>query len=280
MAINIQIAEPSANLKPFIRYYKYIESDVTGILKAVPITNLELYFNYSHVNIYSQGYYDIDYPKVFLVGLQSYDQVGFTHMYGTDRGGGFVIVFQPQGINHLFGICSADFSKYALEGDSIFKKDIYCLYDRLKEFYNVNDMKILVEKYFSKYAKYAYSKSNLINDISCYIEKSHGMIRVSQLCEVFHITPRSLQRKFKDEIGVSPMDHLHIYRINRAIRMLTSNPCADLTEISYRSGYYDQAHFTKDIKKIIDITPGQVQGSNKMKDSTHHDRLFLRVDKN
>lgn len=124
MAIIIQIAEPSANLKQFIRYYKYIESDVTGILKGIPITNVELYFNFTHINVYSQGYYNIDNPRILLVGLQSYDQVGFTHMYGNDRGGGFVIVFQPQGFNHLFGISSADFSKYALKGDSLFKKDI------------------------------------------------------------------------------------------------------------------------------------------------------------
>lgn len=278
MAINVQIAEPSANLKPFIRYYKYIESDITGILKGIPITNIELYFNYTHINVYSQGYYDIDNPKVFLVGLQSYDQVGYTHMYGTDRGGGFSIVFQPQGFNHLFGICGADFNKYVLEGDSIFKNDIYCLHDRLEEFFNVNDMKILVEKYLSKYAKYADSKSTFINDITCYMEKSYGMVRVSQLCEVFHITPRLMQRKFKKEIGVSPMELSHIIRINRAIRMLTSNPNADLTEISYLSGYYDQSHFTKDIKRIIGKTPGQVQVSKNMKETTHHDRLFLRAD--
>ena len=74
-------------------------------------------------------------------------------MYGTDRNGGFAVVFQPQGFYHLFKLKSSDFYRYIVSGESIFKKDIYHLWEQLQTFYNVIDIKELVESYLSNYAK-------------------------------------------------------------------------------------------------------------------------------
>lgn len=278
MGKKIEIAEPSAPFKPFIRYYKYIESDVTGILKVVPITFVELYFNFTHINLFSPGYYDLDNPRIHLAGLHQYEQNTFTHMYGTDRNGGFVIVFQPQGFYNLFNIKSSDFCKFAINGESILKKDIYNLWEALQTFYNVEDMKKLVEDYLSDYTKQASCRPNLINNIINYMDNSNGIIRVSQICNLFNVTPRSLDRHFKDEIGISPKELLNIFRINKAIKLITDNPDCDLTGISYLSGYYDQSHFIKEIKKIIGISPGHIQGSETNKVSTHHNILFIKND--
>lgn len=276
MSILVQIAEPSPLYKPFIKYYKYIESDVTGILKGIPITDVELYFNFTHINVFCKGYYDIDNPKIALVGLQNLDQNGYTHMYGTDRGGGFAVVFKPQGFYHLFGIKSSDFTKYALDGKSIFKTEIFSLHDQFQALYNVYDMKILFENYMLKYVKQSVHRYYLINDIISYMEKSAEMIRLSQICKIFNIGTRSLQRQFKEEIGLSPMELLQILRINKAIRLLNGGKDFNLAEISYLSGYYDQSHFIKDIKKITGNTPGKIQSNEKTLESTHHNRLFIR----
>jgi AraC-like DNA-binding protein len=278
MGIKIQIAEPSVLFKPFIRYYKYIESDVTGILKIVPITYIELYFNFTHVNVFSPRYYDLDNPRIHLVGLQQYDQNGFAYMYGTGIGGGFAIVFQPQGFFHLFNVKTSNFCKYCINGESILKSDIDHLWEKLQEFYNVNDMKKLFESYFSNYAKQACSAPDLINNIISYMDKSNGMIRISQICDMYNTTPRSLERRFKDDIGLSPKELLHIFRINKAMRMINEKPNCDLTEISYLSGYYDQSHFIKDIKKITGISPGQLQGRESIKDEIFDNRFFIKTD--
>lgn len=275
MGILVQIAEPSPPYKPYILYYKYIESDITGILKAIPIKDVELYFNFTHINIFCRGYYDVDNPRIHLVGLQHLDQNGYTHMYGTDRNGGFAVVFKPQGFYQLFGIKISDFTKYALDGNSLFKDEIYFLHEQLQSFYNVNDMKILFENYISKYVKQSVHQSCLINEIISYMGKSAGMIRVSQICKIFNIGSRSLQRLFKDEIGLSTMELMQILRINKAIRLLNGEKDFDLSEISYLCGYYDQSHFIKDIRKITGTTPGQINNNKSISKSIHHNRLFI-----
>lgn len=275
MGILVQIAEPSPPYKPYIIYYKYIESDITGILKAIPIKDVELYFNFTHINVFCRGYYDVDNPRIHLVGLQHLDQNGYTHMYGTDRNGGFVVVFKPQGFYQLFGIKISDFTKYALDGNYLFKDEIYLLHEQLQSFYNVNDMKILFENYISKYLKQSVHQSCLINEIISYMGKSAGMIRVTQICKIFNIGTRSLQRLFKDEIGLSTIELLQILRINKAIRLLNSEKDFDLSEISYLCGYYDQSHFIKDIRKITGTTPGQINNNKSISKSIHHNRVFI-----
>ncbi len=276
--MKIQLSEPSEPFKPFIRYYKYIESEVTGIYKAVPSTFVELYFNFTHINLFSPGYYDLDNPRIHVTGLHQYEQNIFSNMYGTDRNGGFVIVFQPQGFYNLFNIKSSDFCKFAINSDSILKTDIYNLWEKLQTFYNVEGMKRLVENYLSDYAKKASGRFDIINNIINYMENSNGMIRVSQICDLFNVTPRSLNRYFKNEIGISPKELLNIFRINNAIKLITENPDCDLTGISYLSGYYDQSHFIKEIRKITGIAPGHIRVSESIKVAIHHNLLFIKKD--
>ena len=56
MGQKIEIAEPSKLFKPFVYYYKYVETDLTGMYKIVPIPFVELYFNFTNLNLISPGY--------------------------------------------------------------------------------------------------------------------------------------------------------------------------------------------------------------------------------
>ena len=277
MGQKIEIVEPSELFKPFIQYYKYIETDLTGILKIVPISYVELYFNFTHVNLFSPEYYDVDFPKIHLAGLQLYDQTAYTNMFGTERKGGFCVVFRPRGFYKLFGIKSSDFSKYCVMGDSVFKRDVYYLWEQLGECGDITSMKELFENYFSGFAKRHSVRTDLLDHIVSRMDKTNGMMRVSQLCNIYNITPRSLERHFMEEIGMPAKELLQIFRINRAIRLLAENPDANLAGISYLSGYFDQSHFIKDIRKITGISPGQLQGIGTAREAVYN-RLFIKTE--
>lgn len=84
-----------------------------------------------------------------------------------------------------------------------------------------------------------------------------------------------MERHFMEEIGISPKEMLQIFRINKAIRMLAKEPNANLAGLSYLSGYFDQSHFIKDIKRITGFTPGQLQETETGKKAVHN-RLFIK----
>jgi AraC-like DNA-binding protein len=275
MGQKIEIAEPSELFKPFIQYYKYVETDMTGFYKIVPIPYVELYFNFTHLNLFSPEFYDLDFPIVHLAGLHLYDQIAYSNMTGSDRKGGFCIVFRPRGFYNLFRIKSSDFSRLCVTGDSVFKRDIYFLWEQLSHCSEITSMKGLFENYFSGLAQGHYPRPDLLDHIVGRMDKTGGMIRVSQLCNIYNITPRSLERHFMEEIGMPAKELLQIFRINKAIRMLAEKPNANLAGLSYLSGYFDQSHFIKDIKKLTGISPGQLQETETGRKNVHN-RFFIK----
>ncbi|WP_338554114.1 helix-turn-helix domain-containing protein [Paenibacillus sp. KS-LC4] len=95
----------------------------------------------------------------------------------------------------------------------------------------------------------------LINQMVDWIIAQRDATKVDQLCTVFHINKRSLQRLFDQYVGVSPKWVIQLYRLQNAAEMLDRNPSHDWTQLSLELGYHDQSHFIKDFKAVIGVTP-------------------------
>lgn len=67
---------------------------------------------------------------------------------------------------------------------------------------------------------------------------------------------RQLERKFTSQIGMSPKQLGKVIRLQTALKMMLESRPESLTTIAYDSGYYDQAHFSKDFKEFAGIAPG------------------------
>lgn len=77
---------------------------------------------------------------------------------------------------------------------------------------------------------------------------------------------RQLERKFINQIGISPKQLGKVIRLQTALRLLLSQQSENLTQIAYESEYYDQAHFNRDFKEFTGINP---------KDFPEHDHMQL-----
>ncbi|MEZ4970260.1 MAG: helix-turn-helix domain-containing protein [Flavobacteriaceae bacterium] len=66
---------------------------------------------------------------------------------------------------------------------------------------------------------------------------------------------RQLERNFKKQIGVSPKQLGKVIRLQTALKMLLDQKAENLTDIAYKSEYFDQAHFIKDFREFTGINP-------------------------
>lgn len=66
---------------------------------------------------------------------------------------------------------------------------------------------------------------------------------------------RQIERKFTQQIGMSPKQLGKVIRLQTALKMMLESQPESLTKIAYNSDYYDQAHFTKDFKEFTGTTP-------------------------
>lgn len=82
-------------------------------------------------------------------------------------------------------------------------------------------------------------------------------LTIEQLSSQAAISRRQLERTFRQEVGLPAIHLKTLHRIRQARMLINLNPQRSLTEIALSSGFYDQAQFIHQFKKITHQTPGQ-----------------------
>lgn len=104
-----------------------------------------------------------------------------------------------------------------------------------------------------------------VNAIVEYVEGHRDVQRVSQVCEKFAITERSLQRLTARRIGLSPKWLIQRRRLHEAADRLRHGTSAQfapgsgqhLSTVAIELGYADQAHFGRDWRRVTGLTPSE-----------------------
>ncbi|MCM3785170.1 helix-turn-helix transcriptional regulator [Neobacillus mesonae] len=94
-----------------------------------------------------------------------------------------------------------------------------------------------------------------MDKITEYIQKQQDITKVDQVCEHFQINKRTLQRIFKQYVGISPKTVIKLYRLQNAAEALELGQDINTLELSLELGYHDQSHFIKDFKTVVGQTP-------------------------
>lgn len=92
--------------------------------------------------------------------------------------------------------------------------------------------------------------------IEC-IAANPEITRVDDLIIRLRLNKRTLQRIFERYVGVSPKWVIRRYRLHEAADRLASGEAVNWPGMALDLGYFDQAHFIKDFKKIVGTTPAK-----------------------
>ena len=79
----------------------------------------------------------------------------------------------------------------------------------------------------------------------------------SDLYELLDISPRQCQRMFAKHYGITPKMVLTVLRFQKCLRLLLLNN-TNTNRVLDDLNYYDQAHFTKDFKRHLGLTPTEL----------------------
>jgi AraC-like DNA-binding protein len=88
------------------------------------------------------------------------------------------------------------------------------------------------------------------------INGAMGSIRIGQLARSLDISPRQLNRRFLQVVGLSPKKFSAINRFQKAL--LFKHSGCSTGEVLAETGYYDQAHFIHDFQRYARSSPEQV----------------------
>ena len=64
-----------------------------------------------------------------------------------------------------------------------------------------------------------------------------------------------MEEKFSKSLGISPKEFCKIEKLNHFLSNFFQYEDMNLTQLTFKSGYYDQSHLIKDFKYFVDLSP-------------------------
>ena len=95
---------------------------------------------------------------------------------------------------------------------------------------------------------------DLLGLVGAMIE-DRSLVRVDQVAALGGLSVRSLQRLFAGYVGVNPKAVLARYRLQDAAAALDAGIVDDLAGLAASLGWFDQAHFSRDFRAVVGVTP-------------------------
>ncbi|MCQ1060879.1 AraC family transcriptional regulator [Photobacterium sp. ZSDE20] len=113
--------------------------------------------------------------------------------------------------------------------------------------------------------------TRLSDQIIAKIRQHKGNIQVQELERLSGYTSRTLQRIFKNDIGLTPKGFSRAIRCQCAVYDINHNDELVFSELAADLGFSDQSHFLKEFKKLVKATPQEYL--NRVKQKTYLERI-------
>ncbi len=87
------------------------------------------------------------------------------------------------------------------------------------------------------------------------ILQQKGQLRIAEVREQVYLTERTLERKFIDQVGLTPKQFAKIIQFKSSMKQLSEDTYGQLLDVGLDSGFADQSHFIRSFKKYTGQTP-------------------------
>ncbi|MBT8310124.1 MAG: AraC family transcriptional regulator [Flavobacteriaceae bacterium] len=260
-------------LETFIECYFSWESDgpIKLDIESPPNACEAIVYNYgSPYRISNQKYDDLEVPSCFINGqsIQNYT----LHFDGNI--GIIGVALRPGALYKLFEI-----PMFSLTDERLDFKEVspdFCS-KRLAPILNAKNLEArldsliaITEDLFTT----ANKDDSIIQEAASKIFSDKGKTNVTEhLCDI-PMSRRNFERKFLEEVGVSPKMYAKIRRFSFCCSLMAGDREADLMDVLHQGGYYDQSHFIKDFKYFSGRTPRKYAKTNNEL-AYHVDRMAI-----
>jgi transcriptional regulator GlxA family with amidase domain len=112
----------------------------------------------------------------------------------------------------------------------------------------------IIEDYFMQLVQQSKKEFSVLDQVLIQSIKEPAVC-IDQLVQSVFLSPRQLERKFNERIGISPKLFLRICRFNNSYWMHLKNPKMSWFDIAMSCGYTDYQHLAKEYKAFTGTTP-------------------------
>lgn len=248
---------PNPILAPYVKCIWTLEaSGVPGMAhreKVLPDGCMELIFHYGDLfRKYGESKNELQ-PRSFVHGqIKTHIEIG-----PTGNTGMIAVRFYPHGLAAFVTIPMNELTENVTEVGALFGGVAIELEGRLCNAKNEQERVALINTFLTKRLKPASVRTNAVANTVSLIVARGGNMEIKDLAKAACMSERQLERAFMCTVGLSAKMFARISRFQGSIKAAQSGKVTTLTQLAHASGYYDQAHFTKDFKTFAGVSPVQ-----------------------
>jgi AraC-like DNA-binding protein len=98
-----------------------------------------------------------------------------------------------------------------------------------------------------------------IEDSVAELLRSGGATRISTLAREVRLSMRGFQTLFRASVGLVPKEFARLLRLQATLRAIDGG--GELAVLAADAGYADQAHATREIKRVTGLTPARLRAA-------------------
>ncbi|MFD2572923.1 DUF6597 domain-containing transcriptional factor [Spirosoma soli] len=256
--MNYQEIQPPDYLQDYVRYMWTLDNWGTN---AVPTTLRPivdgcpgLLFHQSEGGAFRQK--DKELPNLFLYGQAT--QCAELTSGGKFRAIG--VVLYPDALTSLFGFDADSMTDSCADLERVAQPPGLSLVERLVNTSAITAQTDVLASYLLSQIKRNQKEADRVTKYALsQIMASNGNISLKKLQEAVRLSERSLERRFKQCVGISPKLFARICRFQASLGQLRHNKYSKLSDIAFENDYADQSHFIRTFREFAGSSPYQFQ---------------------
>lgn len=163
--------------------------------------------------------------------------------------------FKPGGLHRLLGIPMTELLRVeAFDASDLLGSSIDHLNKQLASCTDISMMIALIESFLCNKVEQKLSDQQMEHAFEI-ILRSGGLSSIDKVASAACLSIRQFERKFKQQIGLSPKYYSRLVRFARAWNLKERDPELPWISIAYECGYADQMHLVKDFRQFAGVNP-------------------------
>ncbi|AZA63892.1 AraC family transcriptional regulator [Chryseobacterium carnipullorum] len=159
------------------------------------------------------------------------------------------VYFEPTALKSIFGVDSNELTNQHISINELVNTNIT---DQLSDTTSSNQRIELLSSFLIHLAKQRNTENEKVNFATVQLQKG---VSLPTIQNELNLSERSLERHFKQHIGISPKLYARINRFQSALESMRQTRFNSLTDITYQNDYFDQSHFIREFHEFAGTNP-------------------------